>query len=166
MRFWRTFILVCLAFTLTSFSVHKFYVSIYQVNYSPSKQRLEITTRIFIDDLATAIGERYGTKCYLGEEKESPADAALVQRYLKEHFKIAVNGKNLPLEYLNREFDGMVFIGYFRIRDIPKVRKLEIRNTALTDYVTEQQNIIQTNLRGVRKSAILTVDNPVVKFEY
>ena len=36
---------------LMSFSVHKFYVSIYQINFNQKKQMLEITSRIFIDDL-------------------------------------------------------------------------------------------------------------------
>ena len=33
---------------LSSFGFHKFYVSIYQINYNQKKQMLEITSRILI----------------------------------------------------------------------------------------------------------------------
>ena len=44
--------------SLTSFSVHKFYVALYQVNYAPEKKMLQITTRLFIDDLNNALAKK------------------------------------------------------------------------------------------------------------
>jgi hypothetical protein len=44
---------------LCSFSMHKFYVSMYQVNYNANAKRIEITTRIFIDDINTALEKKY-----------------------------------------------------------------------------------------------------------
>ena len=41
---------------LSSFSFHKFYVSIYQVDFVAEKKRVEITARIFMDDLNLAFG--------------------------------------------------------------------------------------------------------------
>ena len=35
----------------SSFVLHKFYVSVTQIDYVPNKKRIEITSRIFIDDL-------------------------------------------------------------------------------------------------------------------
>ena len=45
---------------LSSFAVHKFYVSVTQVDYVPSKKRIEITSRIFIDDFENRKNERIG----------------------------------------------------------------------------------------------------------
>ena len=51
-----------LAFALSSFSIHKFYVSIYKVEFVPEKKRIEITARIFLDDITVALEKEYKTK--------------------------------------------------------------------------------------------------------
>ena len=43
---------------LSSFAWHKFYVSVTQIDYVPNKKRIEITHRIFIDDLEKALEKR------------------------------------------------------------------------------------------------------------
>ena len=43
---------------LSSFSAHKFYVSVTQIDYVPSKKRVEITSRIFIDDLEKGLTKK------------------------------------------------------------------------------------------------------------
>ena len=48
--------------TLTSFSVHKFYVSLYQVNYAPEKKMIQITARLFVDDVNNSIGKKYSVR--------------------------------------------------------------------------------------------------------
>lgn len=44
-----------LLFVFTSMIAHKFYVSTYQVNYVSQKKMVQITSRIFIDDLNEAL---------------------------------------------------------------------------------------------------------------
>jgi len=44
-------LLVLLLVTSSAFTLHKFYMAVYQINYAPEKKMLQITSRIFIDDL-------------------------------------------------------------------------------------------------------------------
>jgi len=69
----RIFLLLILSSILMSAS-HKFYVSIYRIDFSSEKKRLEITSRIFVDDLNPAIEGKYGRKVMFGEPSESAAD--------------------------------------------------------------------------------------------
>ena len=55
-------ILGFLFLTVSAFEVHKFYVAVYQVNYAPEKKMLQITSRIFVDDLSKAIEKKYNKK--------------------------------------------------------------------------------------------------------
>ena len=55
------------AFTL----MHKFYVSVTNIQYSEEDNSLQITSRIFIDDLENVLEERYGVIMNLATEKES-----------------------------------------------------------------------------------------------
>ena len=73
-----------LLFALTSFTtVHKFYVSVTNINYSEKNDALQITSRIFIDDLEALLKERYEIDAALDTDKESP----LVEDYIKKYLK-------------------------------------------------------------------------------
>ena len=131
--------------TLTSFSVHKFYVALYQVNYAPEKKMLQITTRLFIDDLNNALAKKYQKKINLGSEKETEEDLNLFKKYFAEKFTIKVNGQIKPLLFLSKEMEGDVLICYFSSKDIHKINTLEIYNSVITDNNSEQQNIMHFN---------------------
>lgn len=152
--------------TLASFSAHKFYVSIYQIDYAPEKKMLHITARIFIDDLNEALLAKYKRKTFLGEKKESVEDIALLQRYLSENFSLKINGQPKTIHFLSREFENNVIICYFNVKDATKIKTMEIRNTALFEVYSEQQNIINTNVSGTKKSILLTSDNPAGLLKY
>lgn len=152
---------------LASFSVHKFYVSIYQVDYAPAKGRLEITARIFIDDLNGALLAQYKRKTFLGEKNDSADDLALMQQYLLKNFTIKINGKPKTIQYASRDIENNVIICYFTVKEATKIKTMEIRNTALLELFPDQQNIINANVSGTRKSLLLKADNPggLLKFE-
>ena len=145
--------------TLTSFSVHKFYVALYQVNYAPEKKMLQITTRLFIDDLNDAVAKKYKRKINLGSEKETEEDLSLFKKYFAEKFTIKVNGQIKPIVFLSKEMEGDVLICYFSIKDIHKINTLEIYNSVITDNNSEQQNIMHFNVSGIKNTLLLTESN-------
>ena len=71
-----------LSIILTSFGLHKFYVAIYQINHEPKKKMIQVTARLFVDDVNDAIEKKYHKKTFLGEEKESLEDEVLLKKYL------------------------------------------------------------------------------------
>lgn len=152
----RFVILSALLLLLTSFELHKFYVSIYQINYVAEKKMLQITSRIFVDDLNKVLAEKYNTKVFLGEKEESQKDLDLLKKYMAEKFKIKVNGKYKIIHLANKEMEGNVLICYYNAKDISKVKEMEIENAALLELNDEQQNIIHTNNGGVKKSLLFS----------
>ena len=145
--------------TLTSFSVHKFYVALYQVNYAQEKKMLQITTRLFIDDLNNTLEKKYQKKINLGSEKETEEDLNLFKKYFAEKFSVKVNGQTKTLLFLSKEMEGDVLICYFSIKDIHKINSLEIYNSVITDNNSEQQNIMHFNVSGVKNTLLLTESN-------
>lgn len=142
--------------TLTSFNVHKFYVALYQVNYAPEKKMLQITARIFVDDLNSAVGKKYSKKINLGSENETIEDVNLLKKYFTEKFYLKVNGQTKPLQFLSKEMEGDVLICYFNLREIPKVNSLEIFNSVITEGNSEQQNIMHFNVLGTKNTLLFT----------
>jgi hypothetical protein len=153
--------------TLTSFSVHKFYVALYQVNYAPEKKMLQITSRIFVDDLNSAIGKKYSKKINLGSEKETAEDLVLLKKYFTEKFSIKINGRLTAMHLLSKEMEGDVLICYLSIKDTPKISSLEVYNTILIEGNSEQQNIMHFTVFGIKNTLLFTDSSStgVLKYE-
>jgi hypothetical protein len=155
----RNTLLLVLFTSLSSMAVHKFYISIYQINYESKKKMLQITSRIFVDDLNNAIEKRFHKKSYIGTDRETSEDEVAMKNYLFEKFSIKVNGTVKPMTFMSKEVEANVLICYFRITDVSKINTLEIENSALTELNSEQQNIIQANITGEKQSLLLTAEN-------
>ena len=152
----KSAVLVLFFLGLTSMTVHRFYVAIYQIDFVPQKKRLEITTRIFMDDLNDAVTKAYKKNTNIGTEKETSEDIVLLKKYLTENFKLTVNGKPKAFTYLSREVESNVVICYLSIKEIGKVSSLQVDNSILIDVFSEQQNIIQFNNNGKKQNLLLS----------
>lgn len=139
--------------------VHKYYMAIYQVDFVPQKKRIQVTSRIFVDDLNSALEKKFRVKSNIGFSQETPQEEANLKKYLAENFIIKVNGVAKPMTYLSKELEANVMICYFRIPEISKINSLEIENSLLMEWNSDQQNIIQANLNGEKQTVMLTSDN-------
>ena len=151
-------LLFVLGISLSSFSVHKFYVSIYQVDFVPQKKRIEITARIFMDDLNVALEHEFKTKTHIGEKTESTQDVVFLQKYMTSHLQIFINNKEKKVLFLSKEIENNVVVVYLKVSDISKIDTFKIQNNALLDLNSDQQNIIQTNFYNNKRNYIFTGD--------
>jgi hypothetical protein len=142
--------------SLSSFAFHKFYVGVFQVEYAAEKKMIQITSRIFVDDLNNALEKKYHKKAFVGTEKETPADLDLFKKYLAENFT-KINGQAKPITFLSKEVEsGDVLICYSKIKDVDKFKSIEISNTILVDWSSEQQNITHISAFGTKRSVLFT----------
>ncbi|MFZ4106411.1 DUF6702 family protein [Flavobacterium sp.] len=158
-KYFRFLLILLLIVSLSSMGIHKFYMAIYQIDYVPQKKRIQITSRIFVDDLNAAIEKKFHVKTNLGNGQETAQDEVNMKKYLAEKFSLKVNGIVKPMTFLSKEVEANVLICYFRIPDVSKITHLEIENSALTEWNTEQQNIIQANIKGEKQSLMLTSED-------
>lgn len=159
LKLYRNLFLVFLFVLFSSMSVHKFYVAIYKIEFAPQKKMLQITARIFVDDLNLAIEKKYNKKVFLGTEKESIDDIILLKKYLSEKFYIKVNGELKPINFLSKDLENNVLVCYLNSKDISKIKSLEVQNSIITEVYEEQQNIIQANFNGEKYNLLLTYEN-------
>ncbi len=163
----KTVLPIILFFMLTAFGVwHKFYVSVTQIDYNEPKKRIEISTRIFTDDLEKVLNEVYAEKLNLATKLETPQAKEKVVSYIKSHLKIDVNNKEKELIYLGSEYEDNLIICYFKIDYSKKIGTFEVFNDILTDKFSEQQNIVHTNIHTNKKSVLLTRNNKSEKLNY
>ena len=140
----------------SSFVLHKFYVSVTQIDYVPNKKRVEITSRIFIDDLEKALTKKYQKKPNITSSNELPEAEEWIKTYIKEKIKVSINKKPQVIEYLAKEVEGDVLIIYTKIAISKKINTFDIYNALLTEVYTDQQNIVHINVNSNKKSILLT----------
>jgi hypothetical protein len=162
----KALLLLTITLICSAFAFHKFYVSVTQIDYLPSKKRIEITNRIFIDDLEKALQKKYNKKLWLTSSKEIPEAEELIKNYLNEKMQISVNNKVQKLEFLAREVEGDVLILYSKIVISKKISTFEVSNSILIEVFEEQQNIVHTNINSNKKSLLLTNTHVQEKIKY
>jgi hypothetical protein len=143
---------------LFAFTVaHKFYVSVTNVSYSEKEDALQITSRIFIDDLDAILLERYGVEAKLATDHESTLADAYLEKYLRKKFIIEVDGEPIVYILIGRKYDNDICVFYLELPkiELATVKSIQIQNEILTDLYDEQQNLVHFKINGKKKSFVL-----------
>ncbi len=140
---------------------HKFYVSVTNVNYSEKDEALQITSRVFIDDLEKVLKERYDIEAHLATDEESELTQEYLEKYLRAKFVVEVNGNTTSYQYIGKKYDNDVVIFYMEVPKVKlaEVNSIQIQNEMLTDLFDEQQNIVHFKISGKKKSFVLMKEN-------
>lgn len=153
--------LVILSLFLLGFQgLHKYYVSVTDIKIIESSGTIQVTTRIFIDDLELALQNIGNDESLRLSDNDSDEIKELMKVYMKSHFKIYINDKPANLSYLGREYEDDVVYVYMEIAHLKTVSNLEIQNSILFETYEEQEHIIKTKSEQGAKSFILNKSNP------
>ncbi|GAA3624029.1 DUF6702 family protein [Flavivirga jejuensis] len=158
------FFLIIPFFAFTT--LHKYYISVTQINFIEEKQSVQITTRIFIDDFESLLRERYDETITLAGKDEPKTNDTYIDSYLNEKIKVKINDEEVNLVFIGKEYDADIMRCYLEIERVDTIKSFEISNKVLFDLFEEQQNIIKTKINSKQKSFILTSqnDNSLLKF--
>lgn len=141
--------------------VHKFYLSVTNINYSEKDKALQITNRIFIDDIERVLEERYDIDGQLGTDKEADVTLTYLEKYLRAKFVIRVDGEVIRYNFLGREYNEDQIVFYLEIPEVEilKVKSLSVESEILTDLFEEQQNVVHFKINNKKKSFVLIKEN-------
>jgi len=155
-------IALLLLLPLFAFTVaHKYYVSVTTINYSQKDDALQITSRIFIDDLERTLEERYGLKAGLNTLGEDKSADNYIERYFRSKLFLKIDGREKPFNFLGKKYDTDMVVCYLEVPKVAlaKAKSIEIRNELLMDVFEEQQNIVNFKWNGKKKSFLLIKEN-------
>lgn len=139
--------------------IHKYYISVTQIEYVEDKESVQLITRVFIDDFENLLRERYNDSITLDEKEELSITNKYIERYLSDKIKIKINNKEANFVFLGKQYDLDVMKCYLEIEGVKKIESFEITNQVLFDIFEDQQNIIKTKINSKQKSFILTSHN-------
>ncbi len=138
-------------------SLHPFHVSVMSVHHAAEENSLQITLKLFADDLEEALNEegfRKPGQPYI--DVLNPKDESLlntyIEDYLKQHLRIEVNGEEVKPQFLGKEMEELAMWCYFEVKNVEKLESLKVRSSIMTDVFDDQINIVHVNYRDVIKS--------------
>lgn len=137
--------------------LHKFYVSLTEIRYNGETARVEVSMRIFPDDLDRALSERFGVDTHLASSLEPAVADSLVGLYLLSHFALGSDGRELSFTYLGKEPEADAIWCFLESDPVnPAPVGLQIRNSILMKQFEDQVNIIQVYARDWNRGLLLT----------
>ena len=137
---------------------HPFYVSVTEIEQNTKTKTVQVSARIFYDDLEKALDKRYKISVNILKPANRKQVGGLIASYVKEHLKIKANQKELNLSYIGYEIEEEAAWCYFETEPIPVVKQFNIQNMILYEQHEEQVNMIHAIVKGQRKS--FKLDNP------
>ncbi len=138
-------------------SLHPFHVSVMSVHHSAGENSLQITLKLFADDLEEAMNQ--GSFHEEGQpyiDVLNPKDEqqlnAYIEQYIDRHLSMQVDGEEVRPYFLGREMEDMAMWCYLEVQDVGKVNSLKVRSSILTEVFDDQINIVHVNYEGAIKS--------------
>lgn len=143
-------------FSFILFLLHPFYVSVTDINYNSKSKMIEISSKIFCDDLENVIFKENKLKIDIINPKDKNLANILVAGYIKKHLQLRVNGQNLTLKFIGYEISDAAVWCYLETDRVNKINIFEIKNDILISLHAEQNNLI--NLKISQKEENLKLD--------
>ena len=154
----KSFFILLLITVLGSWVLHEFYVSLTEVRYNSDSERMEVSIRVFPDDLDRALLQKHGIFAQLSTELEAPEADSLLGRYLGRHFSLEINGKPLKLEYLGKEAEADAIWCYLESEPLSEPLNYQIFSSILLESFEDQVNIVQVYQGDWNKGLMLNRD--------
>lgn len=145
---------------------HDFHTSLAEVNYNPKTQALEITVRVFTDDLERALTEFNNGKS-VKISSSSNANDALIHGYLKKHFAfITPDKKLLAYDFLGKEIELDATWLYIELPDAGNLGGHMIYNNIMLELFEDQTNLLNLIYPDKKKSFVFDAKNKAVLYPF
>ena len=158
MKFKRYFFLILLI-PLVAFTLHKYYISLCEIEYVENQESLQITLGLFIDDIEFTLNKDHDTILNLATKDEVKNIDAYYKTYLNEHFKITINNNPTLFTYIGKEYDDNIVHFYLEIINVETLKSIEVQNTSLLRDFEYQENIIKIKANNINKTFYLNRKN-------
>ena len=158
MKFKKQLALILLI-PLFAFGLHKYYISLCEIEYVEEQKAVQIILGVFIDDLEVTLNKDYNTHLYLATEREVEDIDTIYLAYLNQNFNVSLNQKPSPFTFIGKEYDDDIVRFYLEISNVENLGSIEIENTCLLRDFEDQQNIIKINIDKLHKTFYLDNEN-------
>lgn len=161
------FNLLYTVFLSTFVVLHDFHVSICDIEHNPESKALQISQRIFIDDLEAGLKAFHNLEMV---DTYKPEDThrldSLMEVYFAKKLFISIDGSLKPFKYLGSELEGDARWAYLEVEGISNFKEVEVSNLILLEAFDDQENIVHFKANGKLRSYRLNKREKAITFQY
>jgi hypothetical protein len=145
---------------------HPYYISVVDMKYNAQQKSIQLSTRLFTNDLEDALEKIYHKKMdVLNPKNKADVDSVLFS-YIKQRLHISINTKAQTLNYVGYEREEESIWTYLEIKKVNVPKIVSIDTKLLYDYLPSQVNIVHAEINGVKKSSKVTNPDSKVEFSF
>lgn len=146
--------------------VHPFYVSVTELNYNKTDKTIEISCKLFTDDLERTLSQQYKQPVDLSHPKDKAQVDKLVAGYLQQHLHLKINGQPVVIQYMGYEKEGEAAWCYLVVNAVPEPKQLQINANMLYEVFDSQIHIIHATVNGKRQSTKIANPRSEALFDF
>ncbi len=146
---------------------HPFHVSVTDIEHDAEGKSVQVSHRIFVDDLETGLKQYHKLERVDTYKPENPVLLdSLIGAYIENRVFFNINGSPKSFNYLGSELEGDARWCYYEVSGIDDVTEAEVTNVVLMDTFEDQQNIVHFKSKGKLKSYKLDKDKKSITFKF
>lgn len=148
------------------FNSHPLYISVTELKHNSKDKILEVSCKMFTNDLEAALEKMARTHVDLSSTKDKAASDKLIEEYVERHLRLKIDGKVAALHFVGSEKENDGTWSYFQVNDVSAVRRIEAIDDLLYDSFNQQIGIIHVMVGGQRKSTRLDYPDANASFDF
>lgn len=162
----RKLLYVLSLISLLGFTMHKYYVSIAEVDYNETEKLFEISIKFIGHDLESALENAGVPNLHLGTEKESSEADRYLLAYIKDRFLLKMDDAKVDYHFVGKEVNDDDFIYcYLTTSEVDLPKTITIENNLLVEKFDLQSNIVYMKIRGQQYNSTLNGDHNIEKHQ-
>lgn len=147
-------VIAIICMLLFGFKKHPFYIGV--VDLKQNKQQLQVSVRLFISDLETALKKETSEKMDLIHPTKKAFIDTLLAHYIKQHLSINVNALYKPMRYIGYEINDESVWAYLETTQKKNIKTVCVNTTLLYQSFPNQTIIIHTQTNTINQSKKVT----------
>lgn len=132
--------------------LHPFFVSVIDIKHNANDKAIEISARIFTDDLEAVLKKNYNKTFDLSTSTSNLETNAAIAKYLQSKLELTINDKQQAIKYIGYEIQKESVWVYAEIKDVTTIKKVKINCNLLYDYQDKQMNIFNIKANSSEKN--------------
>jgi hypothetical protein len=145
---------------------HPFHLAVLEAEHNATDRSLEISIKIYTDDLETILKKVNKTHVDLINPADKKQTQKWISDYINTHVKITIDGKAFSMACIGFEREDDAIFSYFEIDEIPSIKKIDISNKILYDLFDDHTNVMHITVGGTRKSGKLEYPKTEASFSF
>jgi hypothetical protein len=148
-------------------SSHPFYFSLSSIKIDASQKKIEISCKLFTDDLESALIKLNKYKGDLATSSKDNEVNTVLYNYLSERFKIWINGKQVLLKFVGFEVENEITWCYLEADvNLKPVNKMNLMNSLLYDFLPDQTNLVQFDCQKINTTERINNPDKEINFNF